>query len=420
MKRTRGTASIVGSPVLVGALTVLITVVAVFLAYNANNGLPFVPTYELKAQLPNAANLVAGNDVRIGGHRVGAVTEILPVHERDGRTYAQIQMRLDKAVQPLPIDTRVLVRARSALGLKYVELTPGSSSVGFQPGDTIALSAARPRPVEIDEVFNIFDAKTRVGIRRSLEGFGNGLTGRGQDLNQTIHELPPFGALARVARPFIQDTISLSPPALDAAIAGFPIQRPFFENTTAFMRELRPGVRVLPATLPALADALQIGKVTLRRSPPFNHQLGNVFRALENFSTDPLVKVGVKRLGDTVKSLRPTLNFLAPVQTTCNYATLWFRNISGLLSEGDKNGTWQRFIIVATPNGPNSESGPSSKPASGPGQDNFLHSNTYPNTASPGQTHECEAGNEDYLVGKKVLGNYPGSQGTKTDGQVKP
>ena len=470
MKRTRGTASIVGSPVLVGALTVLITVVAVFLAYNANNGLPFVPTYELKAQLPNAANLVAGNDVRIGGHRVGAVTEIVPVHERDGRTYAQIQMRLDKAVQPLPIDTRVLVRARSALGLKYVELTPGSSSVGFQPGDTIALSAARPRPVEIDEVFNIFDAKTRVGIRRSLEGFGNGLTGRGQDLNQTIHELPPFlnnlqpvaanlaaqrtrlralfpalgraarlvapvaetqarlfenldttfGALARVARPFIQDTISLSPPALDAAIAGFPIQRPFFENTTAFMRELRPGVRVLPATLPALADALQIGKVTLRRSPPFNHQLGNVFRALENFSTDPLVKVGVKRLGDTVKSLRPTLNFLAPVQTTCNYATLWFRNISGLLSEGDKNGTWQRFIIVATPNGPNSESGPSSKPASGPGQDNFLHSNTYPNTASPGQTHECEAGNEDYLVGKKVLGNYPGSQGTKTDGQVKP
>ena len=37
------------SPVLVGAVTVLVIIVAVFLAYNANNGLPFVSTYDLKA-----------------------------------------------------------------------------------------------------------------------------------------------------------------------------------------------------------------------------------------------------------------------------------------------------------------------------------------------------------------------------------
>jgi virulence factor Mce-like protein len=470
MSRSRSAASIVGSPVLVGALTVLITVVAVFLAYNANAGLPFVPTYDLNAQLPNAAGLVAGNDVRIGGHRVGTVDGIKAVDESNGGAYALIAMKLDKAVEPLPIDTRVLVRARSALGLKYVELTPGVAQAGFRAGDTLSLSSATPRPVEIDQVFNIFDAKTRIGIRRSLEGFGNGLSGRGQDLNETIALLPPFlndlqpvaanladsrtrfkalfpalaraarivapvaetqarlfenldttfGALARVARPFIQDTISLSPPTLDTAIHDFPIQRPFFENTTAFMRELRPGVAVLPSTLPDLADALHFGESTLRRSPAFNRRLGNVFRALADFSTDPLVKAGVKRLTATVVSLQPTLKFLTPAQVTCNYITLWLRNISGLLSEGDHNGTWQRFIIVATPQGPNSESGPSSAPANGPTQANFLHSNTYPNTAAPGQTHECEAGNENYYVGKKVLGNVPGNSGTKTDGQVKP
>ena len=48
---------------------------AVFLAYNANNGLPFVPTYQLKADVPSAANLVKGNDVRIGGARVGVVND---------------------------------------------------------------------------------------------------------------------------------------------------------------------------------------------------------------------------------------------------------------------------------------------------------------------------------------------------------
>ena len=48
-------------------------------------------------------------------------------------------------------------------------------------------------------------------------------------------------------------------------------------------------------------------------------------------------------------------------------------------------------------------------------KDNYLHTNPYPNTAAPGQPHECEAGNEDYLVGKQVIGNVPGDEGTLHD-----
>ena len=69
MQRGRGTASIVASPVLVGAVTTLIVIVSVFLAYNANKGLPFVPTYDLQATLPNGSNMVEGNEVRIGGEQ---------------------------------------------------------------------------------------------------------------------------------------------------------------------------------------------------------------------------------------------------------------------------------------------------------------------------------------------------------------
>ena len=75
MRRSGGATSIIASPVLVGAVTVLVTIVAVFLAYNANAGLPFVPTYDLNAEIPGGANLVPGNDVRVGGFRVGAVDE---------------------------------------------------------------------------------------------------------------------------------------------------------------------------------------------------------------------------------------------------------------------------------------------------------------------------------------------------------
>ena len=130
----RGRASIAASPVLVGAVTLLVSIVAIFLSYNANSGLPFVPTYDLKARLPNAANLVAGNEVRIGGARVGVIDEIEPVPSDSGDPAAELSMKLDADLEPLPVDSTFLVRPRSALGLKYVELTPGEGGAGFPAG----------------------------------------------------------------------------------------------------------------------------------------------------------------------------------------------------------------------------------------------------------------------------------------------
>ena len=468
----RGSASIAANPVLIGAATTLVVIVAVFLAYNANSGLPFVPTYELKTRVPNAANLVQGNDVRIGGTRVGAVTDITPVTAKDGSVSAELTLKLETTVKPLPVDSTVLIRPRSALGLKYVEITKGTSSKGFQDGATVPLRNARPQPVELDEVLSTFDAKTRAASQSNLTEFGNALAGRGPDLNRAIEELNPllfnlepvmqnlsdprtraarlvralgrtasivapaaetqaalfgnldttFRALANVARPFLQESISGGPPVLDEAIKDFPQQRPFLDNSAALFHELQPGVQALSTAAPDLADALEIGTPTLKRSVAFNKSLVPAFEALERFADDPLVTLGVQDLNSTVTILAPTIAHLTPVQTVCNYATLWFRNVSSLLSVGDKNGTTQRFIIIATPQGPNNEGGPSSAPANGgvPGaKDNYLHSNPYPNTASPGQPKECEAGNEPFLVGKQVIGNVPGTQSATTE-KTKP
>jgi virulence factor Mce-like protein len=470
--RRRGSASIAANPVLIGAATTLVIIVAVFLAYNANSGLPFVPTYELKTEVPNAANLVKGNDVRIGGSRVGAVTDIAPKQHADGSVTAVLTLKLETTVKPLPVDSTVIIRPRSALGLKYVQITKGTSTDGFDDGATIPLRNARPVPVEIDQVLNTFDDKTRAASQSNLIEFGNGFAGRGEDLNRAVEELNPllvtltpvmqnlsdprtraarfiralgrtarivapaaatqadlfvnldttFRALANVSRPFLQDSITGGPPALDEAIKDFPQQRPFLANSEALFRELRPGVHALSSAAVPLADALTVGTPTLKRSVAFNKRLVPLFQALERFADDPLVTLGVRDLESTTSILAPTLAQLTPVQTVCNYVTLWFRNIGSLLSVGDANGTNQRFMIIATPQGPNNEGGPSSAPANGgvPGkQDNYLHSNPYPNTASPGQTHECEAGNENFIVGKQVIGNVPGNQGTKTE-KTKP
>ena len=91
-----------------------------------------------------------------------------------------------------------------------------------------------------------------------------------------------------------------------------------------------------------------------------------------------------------------------------------------MTSFGDGLGTNQRAIVLQEPTGPNGEVGPSSAPASGGSDDaaNFLHYNPYPNTASPGQERECEAGNEVYNAGQVAIGNVPGNQGTLTSGQI--
>ncbi len=74
----RRRSSLAGSPLLIGAVTMLIVVVAVFLSYNANNGLPFVPTYNIKVALPEASGLQPSNQVRIAGTRVGLVSSLTP------------------------------------------------------------------------------------------------------------------------------------------------------------------------------------------------------------------------------------------------------------------------------------------------------------------------------------------------------
>ncbi len=88
MNRRRNN-SLAGSPLLIGAVTTLIVVVAVFLSYNANNGLPFVPTYNIKVELPEGSGLQPSNQVRIAGTRVGVVSALKTRQDkRTGRVTA--------------------------------------------------------------------------------------------------------------------------------------------------------------------------------------------------------------------------------------------------------------------------------------------------------------------------------------------
>ena len=396
MTRGRGTASVVASPVLVGAVTTLIVIVSVFLAYNANKGLPFVPTYDLSARVPNGSNLVPGNEVRVGGFRVGVVDTIKPATQViHGRTtpIAVINMKLDKTVEPLAIDSKLIVRARSALGLKYVQLTPGTAKQTFRAGGEIPLANAT-LPVEFDDFLNTFDAQTRTGSQQALAGYGDAFAGRGQDLNIAIQALNPFfrfltpvmnnlsdprtglkdffkqiGATSAQIAPIarvqaelfskmadtfaaisrcpscLQDTIAKQPGTEDVAIRSFRVQRPFLVDFTDLSRRLIPAANVLPTALPKLNSALAVGTTVLPQTVVLNDNTAEVFRALDDLVQEPTTGLALSDLRDTLGVTKPLINYVAPFQTVCNYTTAFTTGLGQHQSEGVQNGTAERVLL---------------------------------------------------------------------------
>ena len=466
----RRSGSLASNPLLIGAVTTLLVVVAVYLSYNANQGLPFVPTYDLKAKLPNASGLITGNDVRIGGTRVGIVANIVPHQEANtGQSVAIVEMKLQKSVEPLPLNTQTTVLSRSSVGLKYLELIKGNSSANLKQNATIPLSQFQ-EPVQIDEFFDMFDKPTRVASQENLVNGGNGFAGRGPGLNETIHVLRPlaenaipvlhnlaapktgfgelwralnrpaeqtanvadanarfytdldvfFRAWASVARS-LELAIEGGPPSLEQATFSLHHQLRFYELSAEFMHLLRPTAAALVQAAPPFANAISAGIPNLRAATALNTRLEAFLGKLREFSNDPVVLVALEVLTRTTQLGNTVVAGLAPMQVTCNYVTLTFRNFASLLAQDIGVGTMARVNAVLAPSGPNSEAGPSSVPAHGPSpdasspafNDNFLHYNPYPNVAGPGQPKLCEAGNEQYAAGQTVIGHAATSRNVR-------
>jgi virulence factor Mce-like protein len=339
----RGTRQLGASPVLIGAVTLMVAIVAVFISYSANNGLPFVPSYQLKAEVPNGAKLVRGNEVRAGGFRVGIVRDIKSARRTVGgkeRAIAVLDLRLDKQIEPLSKDTTLSVRPRSALGLKYVELIPGRSKRTYQDGDTIPLARANASAPELEDVLSTFAPKTRQDARASLEGFGNSIAGRGPAINTTIRELEPF---TRYLLP-LRQTIEESPPTLQAATESFRVQTPFLARFAAVSRDLQPATAQLPRTLPLVNDALQAGVPAFRETPELGEEFEDLFRAAEHLGDNPSSLLGLRDLRTAVRVTRPAIEFVAPYQTVCNYLVYFFNPLGTHQSASVPGGTTERIL----------------------------------------------------------------------------
>ncbi len=445
----RSRASIVANPVLIGAVTTLVVVVAVFLAYNANNGLPFVPTRALDVQFANGANLVRGNEVRSGGYRVGVIEDMEPTRLANGKVGALLHLKLDDRIGPIPVDSTVKVRPRSALGLKYVELEKGTSKRTIANGGTLPATQSSV-PVDLDEVYNTFDKPTRIASRENLEGFGDAFTGRGAGLNETIRTAPSlFRHLSRVTRNLsdpqtqldtffteladaarivapvskvnarlfttmadtfeafsrdpqaLKDTIAKSPDTLLVGTRSLAVQRPFLEHTAAFSDDLLGASKELEAALPTVNRALEAGTPVTRRTTGLYDDLQGSMDALRDLAVAPTTIGALRGFTATVTTLQPTLRFLGPYVTVCNSWNFFWTLAAEHLSAPDPSGSEQRALLNSseqgTPDENDSVSSDTANEFAHGKQGQRLHTAAYGRAITADGMANCQAGQSGYV-----------------------
>jgi phospholipid/cholesterol/gamma-HCH transport system substrate-binding protein len=439
------------SPTMVGALTVLVAAVTVFLSYNAGNSLPFVKTYDISVQVPDAQELVDNNEVLVAGRREGVISSIEPRLDSQGHPYAQLDLRLDLSMQgKIHPDATTLVRARSLLGAKYLDLTLGTRGPPLAQDAVLPLSQSR-QEVEVDDLIDEFDASTRRHLQEVLNGLGTGLASRGLDFNASLESLRPlvkdsrttFSVLAdpsaqftrllrafadtstelgahpeylagivqsgaatldALGQPQLGRSVKMSPGTISTGTSALATLRPVLARARTITARIAPASKLLPSTAQQLAAAARAGAPELEHARVLPPLLNAAFGQLQGLAVDEPSVPALNSVAGVLPGLRQAVDYIAPYQTVCNYFAISARNIASAPSEGNASGNWLRFGAILQPN----EEFPRSTPAP------QLHFDPYPNGAAPGQPHECEAGNQPYLPGLR-LGNLPGNQGTQTD-----
>jgi ABC-type transporter Mla subunit MlaD len=353
--------TIAASPTMVGAVTTLIVIVAVFLAYNANNGLPFVPVYRVSVEIPDAARLTGNNEIRIGGHRVGVIESIDAIQSDQSTTTAQasggnegigntggaiarLNLKLDKSAGSLPKDSIFRVRYKSSFGLKYLEIVRGEGDdapEGFtfdgtddgatcqlptQPAsfDSSIPEAAKngcfQSQTEFDDINNTFDTATRTNARTNLEGFGNAFAGRGASLNDAIYSLEPlFRGLKPVSKVLIANDTRLRrffPELADAARIVAPVaeqQADFFTKAAIAFAAISSDPAALQDTISEGVPTLETAIDVLPRQTPFLREFTTLSRELRPGVSDlratlpvlnDAIRVGTPVLADSTRTNR--------------------------------------------------------------------------------------------------------------------
>jgi phospholipid/cholesterol/gamma-HCH transport system substrate-binding protein len=195
------------SAVRVGVLVGLVAAAAVagYLIFFDSGG-----DYTVKARFQNAGQVVRGGLVEVGGQKVGTVKKLRLTDEGA----AELELAIDEEFAPLPKGTQAQIRQFGLSGpaSRYIDLrypAKGDPDETIPDGGTIEQNDTVSN-VDLDEVFSIFDKRTRDSLRKVFRGSNRQYAGQAEEFSQGVLYLDPaLVSASRLFRELNRDTDEL-------------------------------------------------------------------------------------------------------------------------------------------------------------------------------------------------------------------
>jgi phospholipid/cholesterol/gamma-HCH transport system substrate-binding protein len=302
--RAEGSATAIGRIAALAALIGAVALLALVLLGGESG-------YTVKLRFLNAAQLVKGNVVDIGGTNAGLVKgfKLTP----DGQ--AEVEIELDEKYAPLRRGVRAQIRAagQTSVSGRYVQLMlPPENEAGddIEDGGVIGTDSTTTN-VDIDQFFSIFDPPTRKALQDFYEGGQRQYAGRGKQANRGLLYLnPQLAATSRLFEELRHDPPVLERFLVDSSrfVTALADRR---DDLAALIGNLNSTTRALGSEKAALAEAIQ-------RLPPFMRQANTTYVNLRATldELDPFVEASkpvARKLRPYLAELRPFANEAVPV-----------------------------------------------------------------------------------------------------------
>ena len=285
-----------------GALALAVALVVWLLLVRGPSGTEYTLLFQ------TAGQLVVDDDVQVGGRRVGSVREI----ELTDDNQAAIKVVVEEPYAPLREGTQAIIRLTSLSGIanRYIALTPAPGDAEeLDEGATLTANATTD-VVDLDQIFNALDERTRGDLADVVKGFATQYEGKGDEAGESAKY---FNPLLSSSRRLVQEVTED-----EAALTEFLVNSSRAVTTIAERRDdLADLVGNANATASAigqenaaLARALGLLPTTLRRA---NTTFVNLRATLDDL--DVLVaesKPATKDLAPFLRELRPLVAAARP------------------------------------------------------------------------------------------------------------
>jgi len=287
-----------------GALVVAAIVVAIVLL-GGNGG------HQYKLVFETAGQLVKGDDVQVGGRRVGNVDDI----QLTNNNQAEIKVTVEDDFAPLHEGTTGVIRLTSLSGVanRYIALSPGPNNAPkIADGGTIGTNRTTS-VVDLDQLFDTLDKPTRTGLSRFIRGSAQWYTGKERQANlSALYFNPAISTSAAVFDQLTRSQSTLTRAVVDSSRVVTALSERSGEISD-LVGNASQTASAIAAENTSFSQALALLPITLRRA---NTTFVNLRSTLADLTTLVNVsKPATVNLAPFFAALRPVVTAAVPAVT---------------------------------------------------------------------------------------------------------